>query len=125
MKKEVKNRWLQINRCKFNIPDPLDYKSYTVAMFIDIKDIARPDNDDGTLDIVYKAKATGELIVQDEHKKVYIKTDKRSQSQKLRAQIIATNDTDQEDTEHYKDMMIDIRHFYPEIKNFIKKLKST
>lgn len=117
MDKEVKNRWLSISKCKFNIPKPMDYKDYTVAMYISVESIDRPDNQDGSIDVIFKGKATGEIIVKDEFDKVYIKTDKRSQSQKLRGQIFNEGDD-------YDETMQVIRHLYnPYIKELIEKYK--
>jgi len=125
MNKKVKNRWLAVSKCKFNIPNSLDYADYTIAMMITITDISRPDNDDGTLDIVFKGKASGELVIKDKFGKVYIKADKTSQSKKLRGQIVQDLDIPDnfDQVQWYDYIMTKIRHYYPEIKALIKKLE--
>ena len=136
-KKQVKNRWLSISKCKINIPKLLDYKSYSIALMVDVYSIDRPDLNEGDtikdengndkkvmyVDVIYKAKATGELIISDEHDKVYIKTDKRSQSQLLRGQIINTCKVDIPVDEHYKKKMIQLRHFWYLIDNYLDTLE--
>jgi len=113
--KQVKNRWLSISKSKFNISKPLDYKDYTVALFISVESIDRPDNQDGTIDVIFKAKATGELIIKDEQDRMIAKADKRSQSQKLRGQIFNQG-------LDYESTMTKIRHlFEPYILDLLDK----
>ena len=123
--KEVKHRWLAITKCRFNIPKDLDYKDYSIAMMITVTEPSYPDNDDGTKDAVYKAKASGELIIKDEFDKVYIKSDRRSKSQLFRGQVV--QDLDIPDnytpTDWYNWFMDKLRHYYPEVKAYIKKLE--
>ena len=123
--KEVKNRWFVINRCKFNIDKAMDYKDYTVALYVSVNDISRPDNEDGTIDIIFKAKATGEMIVKDEFEKIVVKADKSSQSYKLRGQVVQDLDIPDNYTpvDWYNWFMDKLRHYYPEVKAYIKKLE--
>ena len=124
MSKEVKNRWLDIKKCRFNIKDPLDYKDYAIALMISVNNIARPDNEDGTVDVEFKAKACGTLIIKDEFDKIIVKSDKRSQGQLLHHQIVLNEDRlpdcdkmDRED--YYKFVMQKIRHYCPMILKMI------
>jgi len=114
--KEVKNRWFEIGKCKFNIDKPLAYKEYAIGLIVSVNNIARPDNEDGSIDIVYKSKACGELVINNEFNKMYIKADKKSQSQKLHGQIMLEERLPgcekMDDEEYYKYVMQKIRHYY-------------
>ena len=125
MEKKVKNRWFELKKCRFNIPQPLDYADYSVALMVTITDVSRPDNDDGTLDIVFKGKASGELIIKDKFDKVYIKADRSSQSYRFRSQVVQDLDIPSNYTpvDWYNYIMDKLRHYYPEIKAYIKKLE--
>lgn len=119
---EQKGRSVKVSSFKAPIDIKLERgKSYTLAMFCDLVDIQSPDNFDGSYDVVYVLKPTGELHIKDEGKKIITKIDKRRQSQKLRAQIVMSNETDMDDDEYYNRVMIKIRHYYPEIKALIVK----
>ena len=126
MEKKVNNRYLVINKSQFNIDRPLDYKDYTIAMFISVTDISRPDNQDGSIDIVFKAKATGELIIKDEFDKVYIKSDKKSLSQRFRFALYNFNESNMDNKEFYNWFMGKMLHHkdsvIPMLLNNFKKL---
>jgi hypothetical protein len=127
---DVKNRWLKIDGrglC-FNLPPNLKFerdKTYPVALNIDIKDIQSPSNDDGSMDVKYVGKATGELVVNDKDAKdtVMLKVDKRRQSQKLRGQIVNTCKGEKDVDDHYDERMTLLRHFWYLIDPYLDQLK--
>jgi hypothetical protein len=127
---EVKNRWLKIDgrSLSFNLPSGMKFerdKTYPVALNIDIKDIQSPSNEDGTYDVKYVGKATGELVVNDKDKRdtIMLKVDKRRQSQKLRGQIVNTCKGEKDVDEHYNERMTLLRHFWYLIDPYLDKLK--
>ncbi len=133
MKKQIKNRWLHIAASKFNLPadKPLDYKEYAVGLMISVNDISHPDQEEGDIvndeevmfvDKIYKAKVIGDLVIKGEFDKVYIKSDKRSDSQLLRGQIINTCKKDIPLADHYHERMIKLRHFWYLIDPYLDEL---
>lgn len=138
MKKQIKNRWLHIAASKHNLPadKTLDYKEYAIGLMISIDDISHPDQHEGDIvkdgkgedekvmfvDKIYKAKVIGDLVIKDEFEKIYIKSDKRSDSQLLRGQIINTCKKDIPLADHYHDRMILLRHFWYLIDPYLDEL---
>ena len=114
---------------KFNIPIENSFEiekgyTYAISMLVDIVDKHLPDNFDGTEDWKWIARPTGVFKVMDEYKKkIFAKVDKTKSSVKLRYQIQEDNDTDMESDDYYRYIMRLFRHFYPEIKQFVLKLK--
>ncbi len=127
-KKPVKNKWLKIESrgLEFNIGQALEHDmTYPIAIEIDIVDVRTPSNHDGTIDLKFIGRSTGVLVINDKDKKdtVLIKSDKRSQSQLLRRQIINTCKTDIPLDDHYKKKMTQLRHFWYIIDKYLDDLE--
>jgi len=79
---------ITVNRFTAEIDEPLDRELRSlVTCEVDIYDVSHPDNEDGTVNEVYKAKLVGTTIVKQGEKKPIIAKSKRSQSQKMRFSV--------------------------------------
>lgn len=106
------------------LPNQLELgESYTLLLQADVTGIKKETNDDGTFNYTYSAKQlTGE--VKDKLGKVVKFQDKKSQSKKLRSQLVAIAlGRGLEPEKFYTDTMVDFRHFTMEILDFISSLK--
>lgn len=133
LKKKVKLRWLQINKCKIEIPREMSYKEYAIALMITVDNIERPDQHEGFteggekfmfVDVVYKAKVLpGDIVIKDEYDKIYAKARKGSMSQVLR-NAIRNNCTSSADlNDYYKEIMSGFIDFCPELIEYLEELK--
>ena len=97
---------------------------YVIATEVEIRDANDKQRDDGKVDIHFKATQTGKSVIQNEQGKKMPVKDTRSQSQKLRFQIINENNSDIEDQEYYEKMMVLLRHFWiPYVRDYLMQLK--
>lgn len=106
------------------LPNQLELgESYTFLLNADVIAIKKEDENDGTFTFTYSAKqTTGEI--KDKLGKVVKFQDKKSQSKKLRSQLVAISlDRGLEPEKFYHDTMVDFRHFTLEILDFISSLK--
>ena len=105
------------------LSEPLEIgKSYTILVNADCRSIKKDDNDDGTFTFGHILKQITAEIKADNGKVIKVK-DRKSQSQKLRAQIIFQAQEEGKDPEiEYDRIMVKLRHFYPEIKVYLEKL---
>ncbi len=71
--KEINEHIIKVSSSACVLEKPLDRnKRYLIQMEIDIKDVQTPDKQDGTYDIVYKAKGIGLIAIQSEKEKPFI-----------------------------------------------------
>jgi len=121
---KINERKIKINASTFHLEKDIILErdlTYPIGLMVDITEIRTPSNFDGTVDLIYVAKPTGELVIKtEEGRRTYV-VDKRRQSQKLRAQIIMSNDTNLDDEEYYQMMMTKLRHYWDLIKIQIEK----
>lgn len=106
------------------LPNQLELgESYTFLLTADVNSIKKEDENNGTFTFTYSAKQlTGE--VKDKLGKIVKFQDKKSQSKKLRSQLVAIAlDRGLEPEKFYSDTMVDFRHFTLEILDFISSLK--
>lgn len=106
------------------LPEALELgKSYSFLIDADLNAIKKEDNDDGSFTFTYSAKQlTGEI--KNELGKIIKFQDKKSQSKKLRSQLVAIAlDRGLEPEKFYTDTMVNIRHYTLEILDFIEGLK--
>lgn len=98
------------------LPEQLDAtKSLTITAKLDIYEVAKRDNQDSTFTIVYKAKITSEVSVQQSDKVIYHKDTSRA-SQRLRLAITAyALEQKIEDTESF---------YQSTVETLIEKFKS-
>lgn len=98
------------------LPESLEIGSeYQVVVKGSVTGISKDDNEDGTFTFTNKMALLNVELTDKTGKTIKAK-DTRKQSQKLRGQIMALG-------LDYDLTMNDIRHFLPEILNFINKLK--
>uniref|UniRef100_A0A6H1ZPA6 Uncharacterized protein n=1 Tax=viral metagenome TaxID=1070528 RepID=A0A6H1ZPA6_9ZZZZ len=98
-------------------------KRYLIEVEADVYDITQRDNQDNTINEIYKARMTGNTKILD-NGKVIIKAEKKgTRSQKLHGAIWInwnmqglTEDFDQ----YYEKQMIKITTYLPEIINFLE-----
>jgi len=105
------------------LAEPLEIgKNYTIVINADCRSIKKEDNDDGTFTFGHTLRQIAATITDDNGKVIKVK-DKKSQSQKLRAQIILQAQEEGKDPDaEYERIMVKLRHFYPEIKAYLEKL---
>jgi hypothetical protein len=114
MKKECSEYIMSITG-KCNVPKPFKEDiTYVVASYVEVDNITKKNNHDGTYSLHYKLKQTGEAIVQNENGEK-IKVDSRSQSRLLRQQIFRQN-------REYDSTMTKIRHYLPTLLEYMDKL---
>jgi len=93
---------ITLNRFTAEISEPLDRELRTlITLEADIYDVSQPDNGDGTVNQVFKAKLVGTTIVKQGKTKVLVAKSKRSQSQIMRLEILKRNDSE----EYYQRLM--------------------
>jgi len=104
------------------ITEPLEIgKNYTILITADCNSITKQNNEDGSFTYKHKLKQLTAEITKDNGEVIKVK-DKRSQSQKLRGQLWAIGEEKGlNGDEYYEAKMIKIRHYLPEIINFIDK----
>lgn len=93
-----------------HIPQPLKLDHvYTIATRCEVRSVAENSTDSDTRKFKYTLKQTGEAVIQNRDGKK-LPVDSRSQSKKLRSQIIHLNNTDMDDQEFYELVMCKLRH---------------
>ena len=106
------------------LPNQLELgEEYTFLLTADVTGIKKESTEDGTFTFTYSAKQlTGEI--KDKLGKIVKFQDKKSQSKKLRSQLVAIAlDRGLEPEKFYQDTMVNFRHFTLEILDFISSLK--
>lgn len=110
---------------KAYLPQSLEHgKLYAAGIEFESKDDGLENNQDGTHDKIFKAKVT-KVEIQTDLGNIKAK-DKSSQSVKLRKEILfglkPTVAPELEEEVFYQQVMGGIRHYLPEIYDYIKKL---
>lgn len=106
------------------IEKPLEIgKAYQMQLQADCISITKTDNQDGTFTYKHTLKGTISEVVSELGDTIKVK-DKRRQSQKLRGQLVSiAMDNGLDEEVFYEAQMVKIRHYLPEILDYISKLE--
>jgi len=106
------------------IPSGLSIDSqYKILTLVDCKSIDYKSNENGTCDVIYKLKLTGETDIINNEGKVIKAKDNRSMSQKLRGRIYAfmkEQGVDTDDQEFYEEEIQKIILYYDLVHEFLR-----
>lgn len=106
-----------------NLPEGLENsKRYLLSTEIDVYETADRDNQDGTINRVYKAKQTGKADILTEGKKIIKAEAKRTRSQKMHAGIWYYHNTQgftESFDDYYDRIMRKMTAYIPEIIEFL------
>ena len=93
-----------------NIAKPLQLnKSYIIASEVDVYKVSESSTHSDHQKYTYACKQTGRAVIQNELGDK-LKADSRSQSKKLRSQIMMLNNSDMDDADFYDFVMDRLRH---------------
>ena len=106
------------------LPEALEIgHDYTIVITANCNKISKQDNEDGSFTFNHSLRQLMAQITSDDGKVIKVK-DKKSQSQKLRAQIILQAIEEGKDSEvEYDLLMGKLRHYWPEVKTYLEKLQ--
>ena len=109
---------------KFSIPQALDIdKSYDIRLKGGIVSISKESQEDGSYEFTYKLVPEFGEVEKDNGEIVKLK-DRKHQSVKLRQQLeFIAQERNEEPQEFYETQMINIRHFLPQLLDYIETLK--
>lgn len=105
-----------------NIPQGLELgKRYLMNIALDVVEIADKDNQNGSINRVYKTKNSGEITLLDEGKNIIKAKDKGSMSKKLHGAFYFLSQEEGEDFEtFYQTNMKKLINYLPEIYQYIR-----
>jgi len=108
-----------ISRCKINIPEALDYSNYELKTRVDVTSIEHKDNNDGTVDVLYKIKSCGVAEFTDQMSKKTRGIKKGSQSQKTRFSVAIYHE-EHLGEENYEFIHHDLDEFYSQFQQKLR-----
>lgn len=122
-KEEYKDYFLSING-KCMLPKQLinghNYKIETDIILTDQNE--KIDKKTGDKYLYYKGELDGVATIKNDKGHAMYSKERRSQSQLLRHQIRETCQTDADLDDHYAERMTKLRHFWPEVDEYLDKL---
>lgn len=98
-------------------------EDYTIEVKGTCNKVSKTDNEDGSVNYKHSIKQKTASITSSDGKQIVVK-DKKSQSLKLRGQLVnIALEAQIEPEEFYETTMIDLRHYLPELIIYIAELK--